>query len=368
MVLGEVSQTEHIATGGTVDGVWSPEKDTVVMGHKSSVADHLQFLGRHGYPIIPSEVLMLKDSRDITSVDKNNIARRVAESATPMTIVSSGTYLMKEIGDRIRTHPNMRNNRFNKRVAMFASLTPMNGFSMSDGGFSLGMACAILEHKGLVHPVVGVVNGMVAPINALEKDLTTATFENIDKSDSVLGYNRYTLVPAGGSIDFVFDGLDGVRPAATSSIPRYLRDQVRTVAEFDATPPILKDSRNLTDAEQDLVVDLVREAPTEFVLVTSGLLEIAALRKKLAAGLRKGDDRERRVIVTGSRYLLRSLDESDAPFNLGYAHGKMGIVEPGVHVTVAGRLLEEQQDPLEYCYTNRELEDLGYRVREEQQP
>lgn len=362
MILGESSGIEHIATGGTIDSIWVPEEDKALPQVSSYVATYLQFLARHGYPDIPSETLMLKDSRYITIQDKKSIARRVAESATRKTIVTSGTYLMTEIGERIKRHPSMHRNPFDKRVAMVSCLTPLEGFSMSDGGFGLGMAQAVLENPGIKSSVIGVVNGMAAPIEELEKDFTTATFESIDTSESLLGYGRYTIVPAGGTIDFVFDGLDGVEPAATSFIPSYLRDKVRTTVEFDSTPPILKDSRQLTDEDIDKVVDLVREAPTEFVVVTSGLLRMAQLRDRLAQGLAGGEHGDRRVVITGARYMLNSLDKSDASYNLGYAHGKLGYVKPGVHITVTGRLIGDQEDPLPYCYTDIELKTIGYKA------
>jgi L-asparaginase/Glu-tRNA(Gln) amidotransferase subunit D len=339
MILGQPSGIEHIATGGTMDSVWSPEKDTAVPAQVSMAAEYLQFLSRHGYPDIPSEVLVLKDSRDIEIEDKKLVARRVAESAVRKAIVTSGTYLMTDIGRRIQAHPTMRNNYFNKCVAMVASLTPLEGFSMSDGGFNLGMAQAVLEDLDPQQSssVVGVVNGVVAPISVLEKDLTTATFESVDTSDSLLGYSHYTLVPAGGTIDFVFNGLDGVEPAETSFVPGYIRNKVRSSIEFDSTPPILKDSRNLTPVDIDMVIEIVRQAPSEFVLVTSGVLKMPDLRARLDKALASGDDhdRNRRVVLTGARYMLNSLDRSDAPFNLGYAHGKLGTVKPGAHIAIA---------------------------------
>lgn len=360
MVLGHPSNIEHIATGGTMDSIWSPEKDTAVPAQTSLAAEYLQFLGRHGYPDIQSDVLMLKDSRDITIEDKKLVARRVAESAVPKAIVTSGTYLMTEVGRRIQGHPTMRTNPFNKRVAMVASLTPLQGYSMSDAGFNLGMAQAALENLN-GSSVVGVVNGIVAPIEVLEKDLTTATFESVDTSDSLLGYNHYTIIPAGGTMDFVFNGLDGVEPAATSFVPGYIRNQVRSTLEFDATPPILKDSRNLTEEDIDMVIDLVRGAPTEFVIITSGILRIAKLRDRLNKALLEGDDhdKQRRVVLTGARYMLNSLDRSDAPYNLGYAHGKLGTVAPGAHIALAGRMIEDTEDPLSYVYHDDELAKIA---------
>ncbi len=358
MTLTQQSNIEHIVTGGTIDSVWSPEKDTARPGTTSMAAEYFQFLARHGYPGVKSDILMLKDSRDITVEDKHTIARRVAESPVPRAIVTCGTYLMTEVGRRIQAYPSMRKNPFGKRVAMVASLTPLEGFNMSDGGFNLGMAQAVLETNfSRDCPVVGVVNGIVAPIDSLEKDLTTATFGSIDIDDSMLGYDHYTLIPAGGTIDFTFNGLDAVEPAATSFVPGYIRNRVRSKIEFDATPPILKDSRDLTAGELDIIVELVRKASTNFVLVTAGLIKIADLRAKLSEALASGSDQDhqKRVILTGSRYMLNSIDMSDAPYNLGYALGKLGTVEPGVHIALAGRIISPDEDPLPYVYTDNEL-------------
>jgi hypothetical protein len=160
---------------------------------------------------------------------------------------------------------------------------------------------------------------------------------------------------------FTFNGLDGVEPAETSFVPSYIRNRVRSSIEFDATPPILKDSRNLTSEDMDMVIELVRQAPAEFVLVTAGILRMSELRARLDEALRQGDDhdRDRRVVLTGARYMLSSLSKSDAPYNLGYAHGKLGTVRPGAHIALAGRLIDDQEDPLNYVYKPSELERVN---------
>jgi hypothetical protein len=241
-------------------------------------------------------------------------------------------------------------------------MIPMKGMQMSDGGFSAGLAQAALENESITDPVIGVVNGQVAPIETLEKDLTTATFEVVDSKDSLLGYESYTLIPGGGTIDFEFDGLDGVHPAQESLVPGYLRNNIRTFVDFDAMPPILKDSRLLTQEDIDMIVAYAQEAPTEHILVTAGLLRMAELRDNIKKGLAGKEHRDKRVVITGARYMLGSLGRTDAPYNLGYAHGKLGTITPGTHVAITGRLLEAGQDPLEYCYTDEELATVTHQA------
>lgn len=55
---------------------------------------------------------------------------------------------------------------------------------------------------------------------------------------------------------------------------------------------------------------------------------------------------------------------SDAPFNLGYALGKVGFVDPGVHVAVNGIVVPRNEDVLKVMYTPEEIS----RIRSDQRP
>ncbi|HUP26667.1 MAG TPA: asparaginase domain-containing protein [Candidatus Limnocylindrales bacterium] len=366
MILGERSDIEHQATGGTVDMIWSPERDGVTTVSYSASANLFGFLAAElGFPLINSQVLMQKDSREIDDQDLDRIVNHVAESGAKRTIVTSGTYAMDGIGKEIASHPNLVTNTQRRAIAMVSSIIPLTGFEQSDGGFNLGMATAVLQHVDPTKvPVFGVASGIAAPIDKMRKSLHNATFR-VDAGINMLGYRNYSLVPAGGTIDFVSNGLDGVEPARKSLIPDYIRDNVRSTVSFHATPPILKDSRYLTKEDRDLIVDLIRQDTTGFVVVTSGLLKVGLLRDRLNEALRQSvddHDKNRRVVITGSRFLLAmSGVRSDAAFNLGYAHGMLGNIEPGrAHIAVTGRVIGEHEDPLAYCYSVEELQKIGY--------
>lgn len=361
MILGEQSNIELYATGGTLDMVWSPEEDELMSISDSNCVKYLAFLARLGYPGIDTEVLMQKDSRKIDDSDQLKIVNTVAEAAAQRVVVTTGTYAMDAIGKDIEEHPNMETNTTGMSVAMVSSIIPIKGFEMSDAPFNLGMAVAVLGHVDPKEvPVFGVASGIAAPIGTMRKSLHDATYRRRGSEINILGYEDYTLVPAGGTIDFESDGLDGVAPAKRSLIPGYIRDNVRSSVKFQATPPILKDSRLLTEGDMDTIVDLVRSAQSEFVIVTSGLLRIGELRGKLNDALSAGDDhdRSRRVVLTGSRHMLGTVGYSDATFNLGFAHGILGKVDPGAHVALTGRLIKDHENPLEYAYRPDELEKV----------
>ena len=71
--------TEHIATGGTIDSVWSPEADSAIPADRTVVGEYLGFLADCGVSPIDSYTAMMKDSRQITIADKDALAKRVAD-------------------------------------------------------------------------------------------------------------------------------------------------------------------------------------------------------------------------------------------------------------------------------------------------
>ena len=371
MILGERSEIDHYATGGTIDMVWAPQNDKVECVPYSAAANLLNFLATDlGYPVVSSRVLMERDSREITDQERVKIVNQVAECGAKRVVVTIGTYAMDGIGKDIAAHPNMTSNTQRRAVAMVSSIIPLAGFEKSDGGFNLGMATAVLQHVDPAKvPVFGVASGIAAPIDKMGKHLNDATFR-ADPRTNMLGYSEYTLVPAGGTIDFVSNSLDGIEAARNSQIPDYMRENVRSSIGFYATPPILKDSRYLTEEDRDLIVDMVREDTSGFVVVTSGLLKIALLRDRINEALTRSTDdhdKNRRIVVTGSRFMLALPGvRSDAAFNLGYAHGMLGKVTPGVaHIAVTGRVIGNDEDPLAYCYNEDELKKIADITKED---
>lgn len=357
----------HYATGGTADSVWSPQDDTAVAKKETEVGRYFDELESLNYPGVDTETLLLKDSRNISVQERREIAQRVAETRRRRVIVTSGTFLMPEIGRHIARHGNrvhFDRGEIDKRVTVTGALKPLDGFMMPDAGFNLGMSAAVLEEDTIDERVMAVVNGGAVPAENLEKDQSTAVFSSYELEDDRLGYDRFLLVPAGGSIDFEVGLMDNLQPAAESAIPGFLRSDVKIVKNFDATPPILKDSRDLTPGDIDNVVEMIKSTTDGHVIVTAGLIRIGELRKELKRGLHSRNDRERRVIVTGSRMMLRMAGRShisrhsDAPYALGYTLGKIGFVDPGVHVAVGGRVINAKDDPIHHAYTDAELKQL----------
>ncbi len=108
---------------------------------------------------------------------------------------------------------------------------------------------------------------------------------------------------------------------------------------------MLKDSRELTKQDHKILVDIVNDSDTQHTIIPAGIFKIAAIRDSLKKGIK---DKDKVIILTGSKRPLSLSDDTDAPFNLGYSFGKLGFLEPGVYVALNGRLFsDETQDEID---------------------
>ncbi len=351
-------ELHHAATGGTIDSHWDGTKDTAVPNDQTIIPEYLDHV-RLPFHRTTSETLIMKDSRDISIEEQDRAAARIAESRHRSVLGTSGTYLMPDIATAVLKHPAAsRFQSMRKKVVMTGSGVPIDGYLKSDGGFSLGMGTAVLQEDHDVAPVMLTMNGLVLDVRrGVRKDLTRASFSSADRAHDILGYDDFTLVPIGGSIDFELDGLDGIVPAKDSIIPSYLRDNVQLQRDFSAINPYVKDSRDLSESDIDLVTEIIRESTSENVLVTLGIYEMRRVQAALRSNLGKALE-DRRVLMTGSRYPLGVTDKSDAPFNLGYSLGKMAFAPRGVNIALNGFMAEEGDYLTKLIYTEEERRKL----------
>ena len=140
-------------------------------------------------------------------------------------------------------------------------------------------------------------------------------------------------------------------------ISYYLRKNVKTVLNPTIAQPILKDSRSLNEEDIKEILEIIQTAKHDKIIITCGLFRIGELRDRIFEFLQENSKQlgSKTIIMTGSRLMLCMAGFSDAPFNLGFAHGMLGILDPGVYVALAGRIYENNEDPLEHTYTKEEL-------------
>ena len=154
---------------------------------------------------------------------------------------------------------------------------------------------------------------------------------------------RITFVQTGGTIDKDYPRATGGyafefgEPATARLLARW----APTFA-FDVRTACQKDSSELTDADREQLVDLLRADPSRDFVVTHGtdtLLETARFLEDRLEGYR--------VVLTGAMRPERFQD-SDAALNVGCAVGALQALGPGVYVAmhgVVGRPDELRRNP-----------------------
>lgn len=345
----------HLASGGTIDSHWDAARDTAVPNRFSVIPGYLRDIARVKMPV-ENQTLFLKDSREISSDDQQDIARKVAETIHKRILLSCGTYLMPDVAREIQEHPQAQfYELFDKRVALTGSLVPMRGFLRSDGGFNLGMSVAVLQEQ-LKERVLVVMNGLCLDARNVRKDLSSASFSAGSGRD-LLPNKDFVLIPAGGTMDFEPSGMDTFIPAHESGIPDFLRDQVRMKRDFSVTAPVLKDSRELTEQDRDLIIKMIRGLCHEHILISMGVYKIREVQRQLRDAL-AGKLGDKKVVLTASRLPLEHTDKTDAPFQIGYSLGKIGFLEPGIHISLNGSVLDDDQDVVQTVFRPDEIRIL----------
>ncbi len=160
-----------VITGGTIDSRYDGSKDTAIPNETSIIPSFIKSLRLHHDTEFTT--VCMKDSRQLVQEDLENIIRTIEESPHSKVIITHGTYTMPDTARFLKA--NLKNNE--KTIILTASAIPINGFSPSDGPFSLGYAVAQLEH--LEPGVYVAINGKVFSPEEVMKVISEARFTSI---------------------------------------------------------------------------------------------------------------------------------------------------------------------------------------------
>jgi L-asparaginase len=156
-----------LATGGTIDKVHDPINEILVFNGQSHIKPMLDIF-RVGD--IAYDVLMLKDSLEMTDKDRADIVESIMKQKCDKIIITHGTSTMPEtarfIADKIK----------NKTIVLTGAMRPFS-FFQSDGEFNLG--CAISAARILPNGVYITMNGQILDAANVIKNTKTGTFETI---------------------------------------------------------------------------------------------------------------------------------------------------------------------------------------------
>lgn len=156
-----------IVTGGTFDKQYDELNGTLAFG-STHVEDVLR-RGRSEVPLVV-EVLMLKDSLDLTDADRARIVASAKSSAEPRIVVTHGTDTMVESARALAAAD------LDKTIVLTGAMIPYV-FGSSDGLFNLGSALSFAQ---VLPPGVYVaMNGRVFPWDNVRKNRERGVFEPI---------------------------------------------------------------------------------------------------------------------------------------------------------------------------------------------
>lgn len=140
------------------------------------------------------------------------------------------------------------------------------------------------------------------------------------------------IITTGGTIE----GLEYDRPENRLNNPRVsISDFLETANisfQYTIETAFQKDSRFITLEDRMDLAEKIAATDSNKILITHGTLTMAETAKFLG---RLGIDK---TIVLVGAFILGTDEETDAPFNLGYALGVIDFLEKGVYVAMNGRI------------------------------
>jgi L-asparaginase len=133
------SQHIHILiTGGTIDSVFDPSSDSILVNDRSVVQEYIEKTIKAHFKVT-SEVICLKDSRQITDATRQDMVYAIQRAPSDNVIITHGTYTMPQTAEYLAKHTELFPL---KKIVLFGAFFPLRGFADSDAPFNLGFALA----------------------------------------------------------------------------------------------------------------------------------------------------------------------------------------------------------------------------------
>jgi L-asparaginase len=151
------------------------------------------------------------------------------------------------------------------------------------------------------------------------------------------------IIRTGGTIDFIdpaYDELDTKLMKIKRDASDYLKHIARPYDNYSIEELWQKDSRDINDADRLQLVNSIRDASSDKIIVTHGTYTMNTTGKFL----KKYKELENKtIILTGSMLPLWGFMTSDAGFNLGFAMASVRYLKPGIYISLNG----ENFDPVD---------------------
>ncbi len=166
------SDLRMLVTGGTIDRTYSPVEGTLGFSRSNVLAMLAQ--ARVALPESQVQIVLLKDSLDMTAADRETICAAAAAAREPRLIITHGTDTM------VQTARHLAQANLGKTIVLVGAMVPYS-FGQSDGLFNLGLAFAAVQL--LPQDVFIAMNGRVFRWNAVRKNKAVGVFESASEPD-----------------------------------------------------------------------------------------------------------------------------------------------------------------------------------------
>jgi L-asparaginase len=146
---------------------------------------------------------------------------------------------------------------------------------------------------------------------------------------------KILIICTGGSIDKIYDTTLSNFVVGAPQADNILNDAGVTKS-YEIISILRKDSLEISDKERDLIVDTVRHAPQNRILITHGTdtMIATALALRVISG--------KTIVITGAMQPA-AFKYTDAAFNLGAAFLAVQALPYGVYIVMNGRIFDPKQ-------------------------
>ena len=146
---------------------------------------------------------------------------------------------------------------------------------------------------------------------------------------------RKRLITTGGTIDKVYEPTSGELTFKGTYIPEMLSQARLSIDELAVERLMQLDSLDMTDADRELIARSCAEAPEGQIVITHGTDTMPETARHIDEDLRRSLG-NKTIVLTGAMIPF-SVRGSDALFNLGSAFAHVGVLTPGVYVSMHGQ-------------------------------
>lgn len=157
-----MNKIHFITTGGTIDSQYNIHTGSIQPLEESALPKFLSEYAKLDSTRLQHTALCMKDSRDLTESDFQNLCQVIEQSNLTHIVVTHGTFTLFDTARRLEKMLTCNN----KTIVLTGAMTPLTGFSVNDAAFNLGSAitaCPLLKSGVYV-----IFYGKVMNVNELE--------------------------------------------------------------------------------------------------------------------------------------------------------------------------------------------------------